>query len=125
MLNVLGCVWCAGDVKPPMTGPPPGEFEGASSRPQDPSNPSGPSDISSNKPAWFDPQHMGPWNPSQPVKTCVSVCVSVYVAKCARERESIPFSECQVTNKDQEAAVAEGGGQSSAPPSCLLNCVMQ
>uniref|UniRef100_A0A7N6B397 Calcium homeostasis endoplasmic reticulum protein n=1 Tax=Anabas testudineus TaxID=64144 RepID=A0A7N6B397_ANATE len=56
----------AGDVKPPMTGPPPGEFEGSSSRPQDPSNPSGPTDISSNKPAWYDPQHMGPWNPSQP-----------------------------------------------------------
>ncbi|TMS20674.1 hypothetical protein E3U43_007167 [Larimichthys crocea] len=56
----------AGDVKPPMSGPPPGEFDGASSRPQDPSNPSGPSDIPSNKPAWYDPQHMGPWNPNQP-----------------------------------------------------------
>ncbi|XP_044216736.1 calcium homeostasis endoplasmic reticulum protein isoform X2 [Thunnus albacares] len=56
----------AGDVKPPMPGPPPGEFDGASSRPQDPSNPSGPSDIPSNKPAWYDPQHMGPWNPNQP-----------------------------------------------------------
>ncbi|XP_029004143.1 calcium homeostasis endoplasmic reticulum protein isoform X2 [Betta splendens] len=56
----------AGDVKTPMSAPPPGEFEGASSRPQDPSNPSGPSDISSNKPAWYDPQHMGPWNPNQP-----------------------------------------------------------
>eukprot|EP00064_Thunnus_orientalis_P014462 superscaffoldBa00002509_g14507 len=41
----------AGDVKPPMPGPPPGEFDGPSSRPQDPSNPSGPSDIPSNKPA--------------------------------------------------------------------------
>uniref|UniRef100_A0A665SYZ8 Calcium homeostasis endoplasmic reticulum protein n=1 Tax=Echeneis naucrates TaxID=173247 RepID=A0A665SYZ8_ECHNA len=56
----------SGDVKPAMPGPPPGEFEGASSRPQDPSNPSGPSDIPSNKPAWYDPQHMGPWNPNQP-----------------------------------------------------------
>ncbi|XP_033477775.1 calcium homeostasis endoplasmic reticulum protein isoform X3 [Epinephelus lanceolatus] len=56
----------AGDVKPPISGPPPGEFDGASSRPQDPSNPSGPSDIPSNKPAWYDPQHMGPWNPNQP-----------------------------------------------------------
>uniref|UniRef100_A0A8C4DJV9 Calcium homeostasis endoplasmic reticulum protein n=1 Tax=Dicentrarchus labrax TaxID=13489 RepID=A0A8C4DJV9_DICLA len=56
----------AGDVKPPMSGPPPGEFDAASSRPQDPSNPSGPSDISSNKPAWYDPQHIGPWNPNQP-----------------------------------------------------------
>uniref|UniRef100_A0A665THR8 Calcium homeostasis endoplasmic reticulum protein n=1 Tax=Echeneis naucrates TaxID=173247 RepID=A0A665THR8_ECHNA len=53
--------WCI-----PLSGPPPGEFEGASSRPQDPSNPSGPSDIPSNKPAWYDPQHMGPWNPNQP-----------------------------------------------------------
>uniref|UniRef100_A0A665SYY4 Calcium homeostasis endoplasmic reticulum protein n=1 Tax=Echeneis naucrates TaxID=173247 RepID=A0A665SYY4_ECHNA len=59
-------VWYVGDVKPAMPGPPPGEFEGASSRPQDPSNPSGPSDIPSNKPAWYDPQHMGPWNPNQP-----------------------------------------------------------
>ncbi|XP_078115620.1 calcium homeostasis endoplasmic reticulum protein isoform X4 [Sander vitreus] len=56
----------AGDVKPPMSGPPPGEFDGPSSRPQDPSNPSGPSDIPSNKPGWYDPQHIGPWNPNQP-----------------------------------------------------------
>uniref|UniRef100_A0A3Q3N9K5 Calcium homeostasis endoplasmic reticulum protein n=1 Tax=Mastacembelus armatus TaxID=205130 RepID=A0A3Q3N9K5_9TELE len=55
-----------GDVKPPMSGPPSGEFDGASSRTQEPSNPSGPSDISSSKPAWYDPQHMGPWNPTQP-----------------------------------------------------------
>uniref|UniRef100_A0A671UX52 Calcium homeostasis endoplasmic reticulum protein n=1 Tax=Sparus aurata TaxID=8175 RepID=A0A671UX52_SPAAU len=55
----------AGDLKPPMSGPP-GEFEGASSRPQDSSNPSGPSDIPSSKPAWYDPQHMGPWTPNQP-----------------------------------------------------------
>ncbi|XP_059197010.1 calcium homeostasis endoplasmic reticulum protein isoform X1 [Centropristis striata] len=56
----------AGDVEPPMSGPTPGEFDGASSRPQDPSNPGGPSDIPTNKPAWYDPQHMGPWNPNQP-----------------------------------------------------------
>uniref|UniRef100_A0AAQ5XBX7 Calcium homeostasis endoplasmic reticulum protein n=1 Tax=Amphiprion ocellaris TaxID=80972 RepID=A0AAQ5XBX7_AMPOC len=54
------------DVKPPMSGPPPGEFDGASARPQDPSNPSGAPDIPSNKPGWYDPQHMGPWNPNQP-----------------------------------------------------------
>uniref|UniRef100_A0A8C9WXI7 Calcium homeostasis endoplasmic reticulum protein n=1 Tax=Sander lucioperca TaxID=283035 RepID=A0A8C9WXI7_SANLU len=63
---VCVCVLCAGDVKPPMSGPPPGEFDGASSRPQDPSNPSGPSDIPSSKPGWYDPQHIGPWNPNQP-----------------------------------------------------------
>uniref|UniRef100_A0A3Q3W9F6 Uncharacterized protein n=1 Tax=Mola mola TaxID=94237 RepID=A0A3Q3W9F6_MOLML len=56
----------AGDGKPPTSGPPPGEFEGGSSRPQEPSNPSGPSDIPPNKTAWYDPQHMGPWNPNQP-----------------------------------------------------------
>nr|XP_020512750.1 LOW QUALITY PROTEIN: calcium homeostasis endoplasmic reticulum protein [Labrus bergylta] len=56
----------AGDVKPPISGPPPGEFDGASSRPQEPSNSSGPSDNPSNKSGWFDPQHMGPWNPNQP-----------------------------------------------------------
>ncbi|XP_033937438.1 calcium homeostasis endoplasmic reticulum protein isoform X2 [Pseudochaenichthys georgianus] len=56
----------AGDVKPPISGPPQGDFDGAPSRPQDPSNPSGPSDISSNKAGWYDPQHMGPWNPNQP-----------------------------------------------------------
>uniref|UniRef100_A0A4W6BXM8 Calcium homeostasis endoplasmic reticulum protein n=1 Tax=Lates calcarifer TaxID=8187 RepID=A0A4W6BXM8_LATCA len=55
-----------GDAKPAMSGPPPGDFDGTPSRPQDPSNPSGPSDIPSNKPAWYDPQHMGPWNPNQP-----------------------------------------------------------
>lgn len=68
------CLLCAGDLKPPMSGPP-GEFEGASSRPQDSSNPSGPSDIPSSKPAWYDPQHMGPWTPNQPVKTHVSLAV--------------------------------------------------
>ncbi|TNN61733.1 Calcium homeostasis endoplasmic reticulum protein [Liparis tanakae] len=56
----------AGDVKPTMSVLLPGEFDGASSRPQDPSNPSGPSDITSNKPAWYDTQHLGPWNPNQP-----------------------------------------------------------
>ncbi|XP_008333331.1 calcium homeostasis endoplasmic reticulum protein isoform X1 [Cynoglossus semilaevis] len=55
----------AGDVKPPMAGPP-GEFDGAPSRSQDPNNPSGSSDIPSSKPAWYDPQHMGPWTPNQP-----------------------------------------------------------
>uniref|UniRef100_A0A669DT88 Calcium homeostasis endoplasmic reticulum protein n=1 Tax=Oreochromis niloticus TaxID=8128 RepID=A0A669DT88_ORENI len=54
------------DVKLPMSGPPPGEFDGSSSRPPDPSNPSGPSDIPPTKPAWYDPQHMSPWNPNQP-----------------------------------------------------------
>uniref|UniRef100_A0A668AGX3 Calcium homeostasis endoplasmic reticulum protein n=1 Tax=Myripristis murdjan TaxID=586833 RepID=A0A668AGX3_9TELE len=54
------------DVKGSMSGPAPGEFDGASSRQQDPSNPSGPPDIPSSKPAWYDPQHMGPWNPNQP-----------------------------------------------------------
>uniref|UniRef100_A0A8C3G7L9 Calcium homeostasis endoplasmic reticulum protein n=1 Tax=Cyclopterus lumpus TaxID=8103 RepID=A0A8C3G7L9_CYCLU len=57
----------AGDVKPTMSVLLPGEFDGSSSRPQDPSNPSGPSDITSNKPAWYDTQqHLGPWNPNQP-----------------------------------------------------------
>ncbi|XP_058494826.1 calcium homeostasis endoplasmic reticulum protein isoform X1 [Solea solea] len=56
----------AGDVKPAMSGPPSGEFDGASSRPQEPGNTSGPSDIPPNKPAWYDPQHMGQWNPNQP-----------------------------------------------------------
>lgn len=55
------------EVKPPMSGPPPGDFDEAPSRPQDPSNSGGPSDLPP-KPAWYDPQHMGPWNPSQPVK---------------------------------------------------------
>uniref|UniRef100_A0A3P8QJR3 Calcium homeostasis endoplasmic reticulum protein n=1 Tax=Astatotilapia calliptera TaxID=8154 RepID=A0A3P8QJR3_ASTCA len=54
------------DVKLPISGPPPGEFDGSSSRPPDPSNPSGPSDIPPTKPAWYDPQHMSPWNPNQP-----------------------------------------------------------
>ncbi|XP_075997724.1 calcium homeostasis endoplasmic reticulum protein [Genypterus blacodes] len=54
------------DVKAPMSGPPPGEFDGASSRQQDPSNPSGPSDIPPTKPTWYNPQHIGPWNPNQP-----------------------------------------------------------
>lgn len=58
----------AGDIKPSMSGPPPGDFDGAPSRPQDSSNASGPSDLPSNKPAWYDSQHMGPWNPNQPVK---------------------------------------------------------
>lgn len=62
-------VLVTGDIKPPMTGPPPGEFDGSLSRPQDPSNPSGPSDIPPSKPAWFEHQPVGPWNPNQPVKT--------------------------------------------------------
>uniref|UniRef100_A0AAQ4RYX7 Calcium homeostasis endoplasmic reticulum protein n=1 Tax=Gasterosteus aculeatus aculeatus TaxID=481459 RepID=A0AAQ4RYX7_GASAC len=53
----------AGGVKPPMAVLPPGEFDGASSRPQDTS---GPSDITNNKPGWYDTQHLGPWNPNQP-----------------------------------------------------------
>ncbi|CAN9500862.1 unnamed protein product [Ophioblennius macclurei] len=44
----------ASDVKPPLS-----EFEG-------PKDTGVPSDMPPNKPAWFDPQHMGPWNPSQP-----------------------------------------------------------
>ncbi|XP_037837035.1 calcium homeostasis endoplasmic reticulum protein isoform X2 [Kryptolebias marmoratus] len=56
----------AGDVKPPMSGPPPGDFDGSAARPQDSKNSSGQSDIPTNKPAWFDPQHVGPWNPNQP-----------------------------------------------------------
>lgn len=72
------CLLCTGDLKPPISGPPPGEFEGASSRPQDSSNPSGPSDIPSSKPAWYDPQHIGPWTPNQPVKT--HVCLACLCA---------------------------------------------
>jgi len=71
-------ILCAGDVKPPMSGPPPGDFDGAASRPQDSNNSSGPSDIPSNKPGWYDPQHVGPWNPNQPVKTCVCLCANVH-----------------------------------------------
>uniref|UniRef100_H3C7T8 Calcium homeostasis endoplasmic reticulum protein n=1 Tax=Tetraodon nigroviridis TaxID=99883 RepID=H3C7T8_TETNG len=56
-----------GDMKPPMAGPPPGDFDGGLPRPQDPSNPSGPSDIPPGKPAWFDHQQgaAGP-QPQQP-----------------------------------------------------------
>ncbi|KAF7703049.1 calcium homeostasis endoplasmic reticulum protein isoform X1 [Silurus meridionalis] len=51
------------DVKPPMAGPPPGDYDGS----QTDSNPSASSDISSSKPGWFDPQHgMPSWNPQQP-----------------------------------------------------------
>ncbi|XP_047231691.1 calcium homeostasis endoplasmic reticulum protein isoform X2 [Girardinichthys multiradiatus] len=56
----------AGDVKPPVIGPPSVDFDGAAPRSQDPKNSSGPSDIPTNKPAWFEPQHVGPWNPNQP-----------------------------------------------------------
>lgn len=66
-LNVL--VLPAGDMKPPMPGPPPGDFDGGLPRPQDPGNPSGPSEIPPGKPAWFDHQQVGPWNPNQPVKS--------------------------------------------------------
>uniref|UniRef100_A0AAR2LD03 Calcium homeostasis endoplasmic reticulum protein n=1 Tax=Pygocentrus nattereri TaxID=42514 RepID=A0AAR2LD03_PYGNA len=53
------------EVKPPMAGPPPGDYDGAQTRPLD-SNPSNP-DIQSTKPGWFEPQHsMPPWNPQQP-----------------------------------------------------------
>lgn len=62
----------AGGVKPPMAVLPPGEFDGASSRPQDTS---GPSDITNNKPGWYDTKHLGPWNPNQPVN---------YIYKCLR-----------------------------------------
>lgn len=60
-------VLSTGDMKPPMPGPPPGDFDGSLPRPQDPNNPSGPSDIPPSKPAWFDHQQVGPWNPNQPV----------------------------------------------------------
>lgn len=84
LFSFLCCnVLCAGESKPPMVGPPSGEFDGASSRPQDPSNPSAPSDIPPNKPAWYDPQHMGPWNPNQPVKTyffCFFCCVIIVMS---------------------------------------------
>ncbi|XP_037554063.1 calcium homeostasis endoplasmic reticulum protein isoform X2 [Nematolebias whitei] len=56
----------AGEGKPPVTGPTSGDFDGSAARPQDPKNPSGPSEIPTNKPAWFEPQHVGPWNPNQP-----------------------------------------------------------
>ncbi|KAM6962762.1 calcium homeostasis endoplasmic reticulum protein [Aplochiton taeniatus] len=50
------------DVKP-MSGPPPGDYDGAPSRQQEPNNPGGPPD----KPGWFEPQqHMSGWNPNQP-----------------------------------------------------------
>lgn len=62
-------VLSTGDIKPPMSGPPPGDFDGSLSRPQDPGNSSGPSDIPPNKSAWYDHQQVGPWNPNQPVKT--------------------------------------------------------
>ena len=78
---ILYCLYvlCAGDGKPPTSGPPPGEFEGGSSRPQEPSNPSGPSDIPPNKPAWYDPQHMGPWNPNQPVNYSIFIlCIYTF-----------------------------------------------
>ncbi|XP_031431002.1 calcium homeostasis endoplasmic reticulum protein isoform X2 [Clupea harengus] len=56
-----------GEGKPPMAGPPPGDYDGTPSRPPDSSNSSGPSDIPSSKPGWFDPQHNMPsWNPQQP-----------------------------------------------------------
>lgn len=57
-----------GDIKASLSGPPPGDFEGAPSRAQDAGNASGPSDLPSGKPAWYDSQHMGPWNPNQPVR---------------------------------------------------------
>lgn len=51
-----------------MAGPPPGDYDGTPTRPPDSANPSGPSDIPSSKPGWFDPQHNMPsWNPQQPV----------------------------------------------------------
>ncbi|RXN10314.1 calcium homeostasis endoplasmic reticulum isoform X1 [Labeo rohita] len=54
------------DLKPPLAGPPPSDYEGAQSRPSD-SNPAASSDIPSSKPGWFDPQHNMPsWNPQQP-----------------------------------------------------------
>lgn len=55
------------DVKPPMTAPPPGDYDGSQTRQPD-SNPPASSDIPSSKPGWFDPQHgMPSWNPPQPV----------------------------------------------------------
>ncbi len=55
------------DLKPPLAGPPPGDYEGAQSRPSD-SNPAASSDMPSSKQGWFDPQHNMPaWTPQQPV----------------------------------------------------------
>ncbi|XP_062868861.1 calcium homeostasis endoplasmic reticulum protein isoform X2 [Trichomycterus rosablanca] len=53
------------DAKPPMTGPPPGDYDGPQSRPD--SNPSAMSDVPPGKPGWFDGQHGMPgWNPQHP-----------------------------------------------------------
>lgn len=54
------------DIKPVMPNPSPREFDTAPPRTQEPPISSGPADLSLNKPAWYDPQHMGPWNPNQP-----------------------------------------------------------
>lgn len=68
-------VFVVGDIKASLAGPPPVEFEGAPPRPQDASSNSGPSDLPSGKSAWYDSQHIGPWNPNQPVRVrLVLVC---------------------------------------------------
>uniref|UniRef100_A0AAY4DDH8 Calcium homeostasis endoplasmic reticulum protein n=1 Tax=Denticeps clupeoides TaxID=299321 RepID=A0AAY4DDH8_9TELE len=60
------------EAKPPMTGPPPGDYDGGPARPSDSlapsSNPSGSTDLPPPKPNWFEPpQHNMPaWNPQQP-----------------------------------------------------------
>uniref|UniRef100_A0A3Q2P7T1 Calcium homeostasis endoplasmic reticulum protein n=1 Tax=Fundulus heteroclitus TaxID=8078 RepID=A0A3Q2P7T1_FUNHE len=56
----------SGDVKPPVIGPPSVDFDGSAPRSLDSKNSSGPPDIPTNKPGWFEPQHVGPWNPNQP-----------------------------------------------------------
>lgn len=67
VIYLLLLVILSADVKPPMTGPPPGDYDGSQTRQPD-SNPSASSDIPSSKPGWFDPQHgMPSWNPQQPV----------------------------------------------------------
>ncbi|XP_077462548.1 calcium homeostasis endoplasmic reticulum protein isoform X1 [Stigmatopora argus] len=57
-----------GEAKTPASSGPPGDFDEAPSRGQD-SGSSGNSGGASElppKPAWYDSQRMGPWNPNQP-----------------------------------------------------------
>ncbi|XP_077573147.1 calcium homeostasis endoplasmic reticulum protein isoform X3 [Stigmatopora nigra] len=58
-----------GEGKATSSGGPPGDFDDAPSRSQDTSGSSGNSGGASDlppKPAWYDSQRMGPWNPNQP-----------------------------------------------------------